>query len=302
MRSKLLIVLVPLLAALVASQSRACSQCMCGAPFPADALGGVQPSQLRFGLEDRYLSKSNALDEAPGTEQEREHRISGYALWRASDRVALLARLPYNVKRITAAPLGEAASTETSKGLGDAELSGLIGLARSSGTHAAVLGMVLGVAAPTGSSNAKDPLGQRLDAHLQPSTGAWSGTAGVNIGAALVRGMVDGSVLVRANGTNSHGYRYGNAVLFNVGYTSPATHDVRLLAQVNGRSASRDRLEDGTMGENTGGTVVYLSPGVRWQTGLGVDFEGGVQIPVVESLLGVQDEHTTGHIALSVSR
>ena len=51
-----------------------------------------------------------------------------------------------------------------------------------------------------------------------------------------------------------------------------------------------------------GGTVVYLSPGARWQTGLGLDLEGAVQIPVVESLYGVQDEHATARVALSMSR
>ena len=86
------------------------------------------------------------------------------------------------------------------------------------------------------------------------------------------------------------------------GCTSRAQHGVRLLAQVNGRSAKRDRLEDRTLGENTGGTVVYLSPGARWQTGLGLDIEGAVQIPVVENLFGEQDEHTTGRIAVSLSR
>jgi hypothetical protein len=44
------------------------------------------------------------------------------------------------------------------------------------------------------------------------------------------------------------------------------------------------------------------SPGARWRTGVGLDLEGAVQFPVVESLFGIQDEHTTGRIALSLSR
>lgn len=162
--------------------------------------------------------------------------------------------------------------------------------------------MVLGVTAPTGSNDKRNGVGERLDAHLQPGTGAWSGTAGLNVAVTLGGGMVDGSVLGRANGTSDHGYRYGNVLLFNAGYLSPAARGVRLIAQVNGRSAKRDRFEDGTIGEHTGGTVVYLSPGARWQTGLGLDIEGAVQIPVVESLFGDQDEHATGRIALSLSR
>jgi hypothetical protein len=301
MRAKVFLLLVSLFTIALAPQARACSQCMCGTPFPADALGGVVPMQVRYGFEDRYLSKSNALDEAPGTEREREHRVSGFVLWRAANRLALLGRLPYNVKEIKSSPTGGEVATQTSHGLGDAELTGLVGLAHTNGTRPTLLGMVVGVTAPTGSNDVSKG-GKRLDAHLQPGTGAWSGTAGLNVAVSLGGGIVDGSVLGRVNGTNSHHYRYGNVMLFNAGYTSPARHGVRLLAQVNGRSAKRDRLEDATFGVNTGGTVAYLSPGARWQTGLGLDIEGAVQIPVVENLFGQQDEHTTGRIAVSLSR
>ncbi len=81
-------------AALTPAIASACSQCMCGTPFPADVLGGVVPSRLTFGLEDRYLSKRNALDEGPGHEEEREHRIGAFALWRPMNRLSLLARIP----------------------------------------------------------------------------------------------------------------------------------------------------------------------------------------------------------------
>jgi hypothetical protein len=287
---------------LLAAEARACSQCLCGTPFPAEALGGAVPMQLRYGFEERYLSKSNALDEEPGTESEREHRVSGFVLWRAADRLALLARLPYNVKELTESPAGGENRIQTARGVGDAEALGLIGLAHTRGPRAFVLGLVLGVTAPTGSNGLEDDTGARLEEHLQPGSGAWSGTAGLNVAADRGAGLFDGGILGRANSTNSHGYRYGNALLFNAGYTSPGLRGVRLIAQVNGRAAGRDEVGDGTLDENTGGTVIYLSPGARWRTGLGLDVEGAVQFPVVESLFGIQDEHTTGRIALSLSR
>ena len=55
-----------------ASRAQACSQCMCGTPFPAGVLGGVVPMQVTYGIEERYLSKTSGLDEGPGEEQERE--------------------------------------------------------------------------------------------------------------------------------------------------------------------------------------------------------------------------------------
>src|SRR6185436_7990841 len=97
--------------------------------------------------EDRYLSKSNALEEAPGFEVEHEHRVAGFALWRAADRVALLGRLPYNMKEITESPVGEAPVRNTANGIGDAEAMALIGLMQGTGTRPSTLAAVLGVIA-----------------------------------------------------------------------------------------------------------------------------------------------------------
>jgi len=109
-------------------------------------------------------------------------------------------------------------------------------------------------------------------------------------------------VMGRLNGTNAHDYHYGNTLLYNAGWASPFRHGVRLLVQLNGRTAERDRIEADTEGANTGGTVVYASPGLRWQTGFGIDVEGAVQIPMIESLYGIQDEHVTARIAFSLGR
>jgi len=292
------------LAALVVlspSLAHACSQCMCGTPFPSDVLGGVVPMQLTYGLEDRYLSKENGLEEEPGVEEEREHRIGAFGLWRPTNRIALLGRLPYNFKEITETPDGGPAVKQREQGLGDAELHLLGGLLNTGGKRPTILGMVLGVSAPTGSSNQKDDTGERLDEHLQPGSGAWSGTAGLNVVVSDTHGMWDASVLGRANGTNSHDHRYGNALLFNAGYTTRPWKTLQFLAQINGRSAKRDRLEDGTFDENSGGTVSYAAPGVRWLTGMGLMVEGAVQIPFQQSLNGIQTEHTTARLAITMS-
>ena len=116
------------------------------------------------------------------------------------------------------------------------------------------------------------------------------------------RGTWDASVLNRISGTSAHGYRYGRAVLYNAGFTSHAWNGVQLLAQVNGRWAARDRLEDGSVGLNTGGLVTYAVPGIRWSIGTGVRVEGAIQVPVTQRLYGDQLEHATGRLSLSMSR
>jgi len=46
------LILLALLCA-VSSNASACSQCMCGTPFPAGVFGGVVPARFTYGLEDR---------------------------------------------------------------------------------------------------------------------------------------------------------------------------------------------------------------------------------------------------------
>ena len=86
------------------TRAQACSQCMCGTPFPAGVLGGAVPMQLTTGIEDRYLSKTSGLDQGPGEELELEHRVAAFAMWRPLNRLALLGRLPYNIKQVTEHP------------------------------------------------------------------------------------------------------------------------------------------------------------------------------------------------------
>ena len=115
-----------------ANGADACSQCMCGTPFPAGVLGRVVPTQVTYGIEDRYLSKTSGLDDGPGEQQELEHRVAGIAAWRPSDHLALLGRLPYDIKQVIE-PAGQARQgTRASRGVGDAELTALVGLARGS--------------------------------------------------------------------------------------------------------------------------------------------------------------------------
>lgn len=283
-------------------RAQACSQCMCGTPFPAGVLGGVVPKQVTYGIEDRFLSKTSGLDEGPGEEQELEHRVAGFAMWRPLNRLALLGRLPYNVKQVTDQVGSAGPNTQTTRGLGDAELTMLAGVGRGAGRRAMTLGLVLGGTAPTGSNEARGASGQRLDIHLQPGTGAWSGTAGLNLAMSGTRGTWDASVLHRISGASAHGYRYGRTVLYNAGFTSHAWKGVQLLAQVNGRWAARDRLEDGKVGQNTGGLVTYAAPGMRWLLGPGLAMEAAVQVPVSQRLYGDQSERATARVALSTSR
>jgi hypothetical protein len=280
-----------------------CSQCMCGMPFPPDALGGPAPQKLRFGLEEQYLSKKNGLDDAPGVEQEQEHHVGAYALARVSSRVMLLGRLPWVFKQITSEPVGEASTIARSDGLGDAELLSLVKLHEFPlGERAALLSAVGGARIPTGANQMKDATGARLDEHLQPGSGAWSGIAGVDLTLPLTAGRLDLNASYRVHSENSEHYRYGSAFLYNAGFARRVGSVLELSLQLNGRAAQQDQLSAGILAQNTGGSVLYVAPIVRWFAGPGVLLEAGAQFPIASAPIGIQEEHATARLAVSLAR
>jgi hypothetical protein len=290
-----------LLTAGAATRGRACSQCLCGSPTPPGYLLSGLPGRLRYSLEDRYLSKSNTLDDAPGEERQTEHRVSGLVLFRASGRLALQLRVPFALKTNTRAETGAPQAVTHTHGFGDVEVVGRLDAWRFGNpfSRPAAIAVVASGTAPTGSSDMRDAAGERLEAHLQPGSGAWSGMAGLAGDASLLSSAVSASVLGRVNGTNSHGFRYGKALLLNLGYARTLSPTWQAAFELNARDAARDRTEEGTPDPNSGGAVLYASPSVRW-SGLGVvALDLLVQIPVAQSLHGVQDEKATGRLSLA---
>ena len=301
LRSWLVIPLLLMTFALGASRAaRACSQCLCGSPTPPGYLLADLGPGMTLGVEDRYLSKSNALAEAPGDERQSEHRMAALLRYHAGSRVSLQARVPYLVKTNTARPAGEPGETTHSHGLGDAELLGRVDVLRLGNplAHRITLSPVAVVSLPTGANDLRDASGERLDAHLQPGTGAWSGEAGVAADLAFLSSALTVSVLGRVNGANSHGYRYGRALLMNAGFARALGSSWQATAEINGRAAERDRTEDGSRDPNSGGTVFYLAPGLRWSGPRGLTVETSVQVPVAQALYGVQTEHLTARAGL----
>ncbi len=278
----------------------ACSQCECGSPTPPGYLLDTAYQRFSYGLEDRYLSKENALAEEPGHEEQWEHRISGLFYYRPSDRVGMQLRVPYVFKKNEEFPTGEDPATTHSDGFGDVALRGRLEVARFGGTTAPprTLALIADATAPTGSNNLKDDSGERLEAHLQPGTGAWTGMGGAVFDVALPGSAVSTSVLYRVNGTNGYGYHYGNTLLLNAGYARTLSRTFEAALELNARSAKRDVTEDGSDDPNSGGSLLYVAPSVRYLMGGLASLQFLVQVPVAQDLHGDQTEHTTARLGV----
>jgi hypothetical protein len=89
---------------------------------------------------------------------------------------------------------------------------------------------------------------------------------------------------------------YGNSFSYNLalGYRLlPAVYEtypspqLNVYLEVNGTTAARNRI-NAVSNDNSGGTTIFLAPGLQYLTGRRWLFEGSLQIPVLNRPNGVQ--------------
>jgi hypothetical protein len=197
---------------------------------------------------------------------------------------------------------------------------------KSSRTEAALL---LGVKAPTGVTNRVDKQGELFDAEFQPGSGAWNGLFGLAFTKRAGAWSFDTNVLYALSGNGTQDTNLGDRLLYNAALSyrlatgstakvgpmhlgalpepmyhggpkdagSGHSHDepaaaagpsVDLVLELNGEWHDQ-QVTAGVKDRNSGGNVVFLSPGVR----LSVDKWSGYLsfgIPVVSEPNGIQPE------------
>jgi hypothetical protein len=209
--------------------------------------------------------------------------------YRASSAITAFIKAPYVVRRFTSLKDG-VESPEASDGIGDMELAVLMNTEIFSRPGASYMGSVVAtLKTATGQNDELLENGERLDEHLQAGTGSM----GSQIGLILTRISSMHSEYIsgyfRSTGENDFGYKYGTAYLYNGGFMYRVTSSIAVSAELNGRYAKRDEAY-GAQLHNTGGSVVYLTPGLRWRLGPQVVLSTNLRVPVIERLNDEQDE------------
>lgn len=281
-----------------APRAAACSLCRCG--DPAFTLVGSQifsPVRWRFGFDTERFSKDQVAEphhdehhegeiDAARREEEVERRYTLSATYSAGRRLTLVARVPFAQRTITVG--GE---SERLSGLSDPELLVHYRVAHSA-RPGSWLALTAGVRSRWG-ANDKPLGGERAEEHLQPGSGAAGATAGAAFATLLgAETSLFGSLNGRINGRNDAGYRYGGAVLANLALERRLVGRVNGIVELNYRWAARDEVVAGERDENSGGSVLYVSPRVLLQLDprQNLWLRLGAQIPVAKGLYGDQDE------------
>lgn len=232
-----------------------------------------------------------------------------------TDDLTFSANIPYAVRRDIRAGHLEDGTPEVhaegdSKGIGDATLLAQYRFLNRPGPalEAAVLA---GVKIPTGSTSERTSGGARFETDHQPGSGSWDPLAGIALTKGLdpwsfdisllcilaTEGSQDSDLGDVLHGNASVSYRLGSAD--EPGHSHPeaaeahAPHPPRLawdlILEANAEWQAKQKIA-GVRDGNSGGSVLYLSPGVRVTAYDRCSAYLSVGIPVREDRNGIQHE------------
>jgi hypothetical protein len=194
-----------------------------------------------------------------------------------TDDLTLSARLPYvDRQNIRAGEIEdgepEAHDHGDSKGVGDLSVLAQYRFFSSQAVHASVIG---GIKAPTGKTDVKDD-GEKLETEFQPGTGSWDWLFGASASINPGRLGLHGNVLYNLTTEGSQNTEIGNAFFYNLGVVYSLSsgegqahhgHDHShlkwdVMLELNGEYRQKNEI-DGEKEDNSGGDVIFLSPGIR---------------------------------------
>jgi hypothetical protein len=289
----------------------------CGAEnCPLDSGGRWAHSAFTFNASFQYIdqdqSRYGTQDVEPGSVPADEEEIrtinrtttfsasyQGVSSWYISASLPYVNR--YHEHIDTTQPVPETMRW-TYGGLGDLEL----GVSRSfgGGEKGSRQFVSVGVKAPTGDTSVPEVNGEQPEPSARPGTGSWDFLAGVGsqwrVDALGSQKRGDWltlrlSATGRINGTGTDDYKIGDQVQLHAGADYPVSKSVGLLAQVNYRYRGKDSTgSTNVTEEDTGGSGVYLSPGLRVATSRATSIYGLVQIPLYQNVNGIQIVPNTG--------
>lgn len=242
-------------------------------------------------LREQFVYMKRADDPTP---LKRDMRVSGVVSvlgYGVTRDFALFGLLPYFDKRL-ALRSGQQHLTRRERNMGDLTLLGrYTAYADNAPGRTFRVAPFLGVKAPTGRDDVRDDRG-RLPPQVQPGTGSWDWLGGVVVTWQTLDVQIDGQASYKVNG-EAGGFQAGNVASLD------ASLQYRLwprslgdglpgflygVLELNFADADKDRI-GGRSNPNSGGTSLFLSPGMQYVTKKWI-VEAGVQIPVVQNLNG----------------
>ena len=258
---------------------------------------------------------SDARLEALGAAEEDVHSVDSLLQFNASvayglsNDLTLGASLPYidryNVREAHHdLGMGEAELAGDSGGIGDIRLFAQYRFYKGDMSDIALLA---GVKAPTGDTDERELEGGLFEIEQQPGTGSWDPFAGLSFNQELGRAGISANFLYTVSTEGDQQTELGDIFNYNLAlswraYSPEGGHDhhhhtntfnivdyMDLAIELNGDVRGHVEIA-GEEEKNSGGHIVYLSPGVRIGLAHRVSLFSSLGIPVLNDLNGVQSE------------
>lgn len=252
------------------------------------------------GFAARGIEGAHSVDKLSSTSVAIGHGVS--------DNLTIGLRLPY-VKRdnIREGELDggvpEVHSHSDTSGIGDAVVLGQYRFMKKDTLSTSLL---LGIKAPTGKTNVKDSGGARQETEFQPGTGSWDLLLGLAMSKQARRIGYHANILYQRTTEGSQDTEIGDVLFYNAALSyrlsrskhGHDTHDKNsthkhsawdLLLEINAEDRKKNKIL-GAKEANSGGTIIYLSPGIRFSSASGWGGFLSIGIPVSERLNGKQTD------------
>lgn len=197
---------------------------------------------------------------------------------------------------------GAESATAEPQGLTDLWLTAKYRVLRGTRGHLAVLG---GVKLPVGEHDETLSNGEELEPSSQPGTGAFDGRVGLGYSRFLSASTtLDASAAYTLRGTDD-GFQVGDrldlgvAVAYRFGAPGPLARGWTIFGELTGVVLGKDE-ESGDANENSGGEILFLSPGARYRFESGAAISLAPAVPLAQDWNGEQID-TDYKVALTLS-
>ncbi len=245
-----------------------------------------------YVLREQFMYMKSADDPTPA---QRDMRVSGVMSvlgYGVTSDFALFGMLPQFDKQLSMSMGGQDVTRRKSE-IGDLTLLGrYTAYEYDAPGRTFRIAPFLGLKAPTGEGNASDGFG-RLPPPVQPGSGSWDTLGGAVLTYQTLDFETDGQMSYKAN-REANGFQAGNVAELDgsfqyrlwPGSLGSGVHAFLYgVMEVNLVNVAKDRV-GGAIDPNSGGTTLFLSPGLQYVTKKWI-VEGGVQIPVIQQLNGI---------------
>jgi hypothetical protein len=179
--------------------------------------------------------------------------------------------------------------TDKNSGIGDIKLISRYRIWSQKKKDPFNLALGVGLKMPTGSTDEKDSSGN-CPGFIQTGSGSWDPIIELGAHKLVGRSFLSTHFLYTMTTEGELGaedYEKPDVFKYNVGYAYALSRLFDLQCELNGEVKGKAELA-GREQDNTGGHVIYLSPGVHFKFRKGMHFDMCVPIPIYRDLNGTQ--------------